>query len=76
MTRILALTVVLISVSGSAYAVCIDPDACGRPVRQVPHAHHCKHGVPCGNTCIAKGKTCHQPTAHWSGAGDDYRRVH
>ena len=22
-------------------------------------APSCKNGVPCGNTCIAKGKTCH-----------------
>jgi hypothetical protein len=22
-------------------------------------APHCTTGVPCGNTCIAKGKTCH-----------------
>jgi hypothetical protein len=22
-------------------------------------APQCKTGVPCGNTCIAKGKTCH-----------------
>ena len=21
----------------------------------------CKNGVPCGNTCIAKGKVCHKP---------------
>ena len=24
-------------------------------------APNCKTGVPCGNTCIAKGKVCHQP---------------
>lgn len=23
----------------------------------------CTRGVPCGNTCIAKGKTCHVSTA-------------
>jgi hypothetical protein len=24
---------------------------------------HCTTGVPCGNTCIAKGKTCHVTAA-------------
>jgi hypothetical protein len=24
-------------------------------------APHCTTGVPCGNTCIAKGKVCHVP---------------
>ena len=24
-------------------------------------APQCKKGVPCGNTCIAKGKICHKP---------------
>lgn len=26
-------------------------------------APQCKTGVACGNTCIAKGKTCHIPAA-------------
>jgi hypothetical protein len=24
------------------------------------HPPHCVKGVPCGNTCIAKGKVCHK----------------
>jgi hypothetical protein len=38
-------------------------DANGKFVKCPPvaTAHHCTSGVPCGNTCIAKGKVCHKP---------------
>ena len=34
-------------------------DAHGKFIKCVVHAPQCKTGVPCGNTCIAKGKVCH-----------------
>jgi len=36
-------------------------DAHGKFIKCVVHAPQCKTGVPCGNTCIAKGKVCHKP---------------
>jgi len=30
-------------------------------------APHCVKGVPCGKTCIAKGKVCHEPAATSAG---------
>jgi hypothetical protein len=38
-------------------------DASGKFVKCPPAAaaHHCTTGIPCGNTCIAKGKVCHKP---------------
>jgi len=38
-------------------------DASGKFVKcaAAQAAHHCTTGVPCGNTCIAKGKVCHKP---------------
>ena len=29
-------------------------------VTSAAHPPHCTKGVPCGNTCIAKGKVCHK----------------
>jgi hypothetical protein len=30
------------------------------PASSSSHAPHCTTGVPCGNSCIAKGKVCHK----------------
>jgi hypothetical protein len=50
------------SLNSTAYAGCLcckDPTACTH-ARPHPNAiPHCTHGVPCGHSCIAKGKVCH-----------------
>jgi len=63
MIRVLILAAVLLGTTGPAYAVKLNGKAADDDSHRVqPRAlsvKHCKHGVPCGDTCIAKGKTCH-----------------
>jgi hypothetical protein len=68
MHRALTLAIILALSAGGAYAKsCKDPKtgkfiAC--PAASSPAATgtkpHCTTGVPCGNSCIAKGKVCHK----------------
>jgi hypothetical protein len=46
--RLLAITLALLLMLSSSVAL----------------ARTCKHGKPCGNSCIAKDKTCHSSVAH------------
>jgi hypothetical protein len=39
---------------------CPPPAASPAAPASSSHAPHCTKGVPCGNTCIAKGKVCHK----------------
>lgn len=36
------------------------PAAAATTTATAPKPPHCVKGVPCGNTCIAKGKVCHK----------------
>lgn len=69
MKRILMLAAVFALASGAAYAKsCTDPTThkfikcpapAASPMSSTSKAPNCKVGVPCGKTCIAKGKVCH-----------------
>ena len=60
--------IIIAAVAALAFASSADAKQCrddkGKFVKCPPGAtapHHCTSGVPCGNTCIAKGKVCHKP---------------
>jgi hypothetical protein len=58
---------VIAAVAALAFASAADAkqcrDASGKFMKcpPAPTAHQCTTGVPCGDTCIAKGKVCHKP---------------
>ncbi len=73
MHRVLTLAIVVALSASSAYAKsCKDPasgkfitcPAATAPATAAPATAaakpHCTTGVPCGNSCIAKGKVCHK----------------
>ena len=73
MTRTLVLALVIALAAGAADAAkqqCKDPKTgkfikCPPPSSAVfpsapKGAPHCTTGIPCGSTCIAKGKVCHK----------------
>ncbi|HXQ12863.1 MAG TPA: hypothetical protein VN805_17865 [Caulobacteraceae bacterium] len=74
MKRVLMMAAILaLSASSvSAATKCTDPKthkfikcpppaaSSAAPASSSSHAPHCTTGVPCGHSCIAKGKVCHK----------------